>query len=164
MIGPILKSHRPKILRMNTEFVHWLSPLDDDRLDYILDRASYQRQIHDGTGVLLGYGHDVDYPDHENLGWLQGHANKLRGSDSFFYIDRVIIARDGQGKGFGQQLYDDVARFAKRSGYARLVCEVNTRPNNPASHAFHLAMGFSAIGEAEYSASDAAVRYYEKPL
>jgi len=143
---------------MNTEFVHWLSPLDDDDLDYILARASYQQQIHDGGGVLLGYGHDVDYPNHENIAWLRGYF------DNFFYIDRVIVSAQAHGKGLGKQLYDDVAHFAARQSYNRLVCEVNTRPNNPVSHAFHLAMGFTVTGEAEYADGHAAVRYYEKLL
>ena len=149
---------------MNTEFVHWLAPMDDDGLDYILERASYQKQIHDAAGVLLGYAHDVDYPDHENLDWLRTHAQVENCSHDFFYIDRVIISRHGQGKGLGRKLYEDVTRFAQRGGYARLVCEVNTKPNNPTSHAFHLAMGFNAIGDAEYQSKEAAVRYYEKLL
>jgi len=164
MIGPILKSHRPEILRMNEEFVHWLAPLDDERLDYLLQRASYQRQIHDGAGVLLGYGDDVDYPDHGNIMWLRAHSDAHRGGDRFFYIDRIIIDRAGHGKGLARQLYDDVARFAAKQGFARITCEVNTRPNNPASHAFHLSMGFTAIGDAGYTGSDAAIRYYEKRL
>jgi len=164
MIGPILKSHRSKILRMNAEFVHWLSPLDDDHLDYILDRAAYQRQIHDGAGVLLGYANDVDYPEHKNLTWLRQYADEQNWDERFFYIDRIIINAEGQGKGLGQQLYDDITRFALKHNYTRLTCEVNIRPNNPASHAFHLKMGFDAIGEAEYPDYDAAVRYYQKRL
>lgn len=166
MIGPILKSHRPKILRMNAEFVHWLAPLDDEVLDYILNRAHYQRQIHDGAGVLLGYGDNVDYPDHENLRWLRAHANANANykDNPFFYIDRVIIARDGQSKGLGRALYDDVARFAAGQNFARLTCEVKTRPDNPVSHAFHLSMGFTAIGQVDDPASAACVRYYEKWL
>ncbi|MEP1229875.1 MAG: GNAT family N-acetyltransferase, partial [Litorimonas sp.] len=145
MIGPILKSHRTEILRNNAEFVHWLSPLNDDKLDYILGRAAYQRQINEATGVLLGYSHDVDYPDHKNLIWLQRHANDTNSDERFFYIDRVIIARKAQGQGLGRRLYEDVICFARQCGYKRLVCEVNTKPNNPRSHAFHLRMGFTAI-------------------
>jgi len=158
MIGPVLKSHRAKILRMNEEFVYWLSPMDDDKLDYILERASYQRQINDGTGVLLGYAHNANYPDHKNLMWLNKHLS------DFFYIERIIISKDAQGQGLGQKLYDDVERFARSKGFKHLACEVNTKPDNPGSHKFHLAQGFRAIGEADYPIYDAAVRYYEKPL
>ncbi len=164
MIGPILKSHRSKILRMNQKFVHWLSLLDDDQLDYILDRASYQRQIDDGAGVLLGYAHDVDYLDQKNLTWLRRYFDETEKERSFFYIDRVIIEATAQGRGLGRRLYEDVESFARKSGYKWLVCEVNTRPNNPASHAFHAAMGFVVIGEADYPQYHASVRYYAKRL
>ena len=164
MIGPILKSHRSKVLRMNQEFVHLLSPLDDDQLDYLLERASYQRQIDDGAGVLLGYAHDVDYPDHKNLTWLRRYFDETEKTRSFFYIDRVIIGATAQGRGLGRHLYEDVESFARKIGCKWLVCEVNTRPNNPASHAFHAALGFVVIGEADYPQYDASVRYYAKRL
>jgi len=157
MIGSILKSHRPKILRMNAEFVHWLSPLDDDGLDDLLALAQYKKQIADGAGVLIGYGHDVDY-DHKNLAWLRPRFER------FFYIDRVIIAANAHGNGYARQLYEDFEREARRRGLPRLGCEVNTRPDNPGSHAFHLAMGFRAIGDEDYPAYNASLRYYEKLL
>jgi len=158
MIGPILKFHRAKILRMNEDFVHWLSPLDDDKLDYILDRAAYQRQIYDGAGVLLGYPHNVDYPDHKNLTYLRKHLS------NFFYIERVIISRQAQGQGLGQSLYKDVERFARSQGFKHLACEVNTKPNNPGSHLFHERLGFNALADVDYPNYNAALRYYEKPL
>ena len=42
MIGPILKRHHAKILRMNEEFVHWLSPLEEDELTTLLNLAQYK--------------------------------------------------------------------------------------------------------------------------
>ena len=143
---------------MNAEFVHWLSPLDPESLDYILQRATYQRQIRDGAGILLGYAHDVIYPDHKNLTWLKRHLA------DFLYIDRIIIDRAAHGQGLGYKLYEDVTNFARMQGYKWVACEVNTRPDNPASHAFHLKMDFNVIGEADYPDYDVAVRYYAKPL
>ena len=65
---------------MNEAFVHWLSPLDETGLSYVLERADYARQIKEGQGVLIGYAHDVDYPDHWNMMWLSAHL------ENFFYI------------------------------------------------------------------------------
>jgi len=66
MIGPILNSHHAKILRINQDFVHWLSPLDEGALTDLLSLASYKKQIHEADGVLIGYAHNVNY-DHKNL-------------------------------------------------------------------------------------------------
>ena len=158
MIGPILKSHHADLLRMNAQFVHWLSPLDQAKLDYVLTRATYQRQINDGAGVLLAYPDTVDYPDHKNLTWLQAHVQ------NFFYIDRIIIDAAVQGQSLGRRLYEDVERFAALAGYDHLACEVNTRPDNPGSHRFHQQMGFKTIGTENYPDYKAAVRYYSKAL
>ena len=158
MIEDITKRHHAKFLKMNETFVHWLSPLDQAELSYVLERAEYARQINDGMGALVGYAHDVDYPDHWNMTWIARHL------DRFFYIDRIIIDETAQGQGLGQKLYADVERHARAGGYDWLACEVNTIPNNPASHAFHLREGFIELGEQKFPKQDKAVRYYAKAL
>ena len=152
MIGDITERHHVMLLRMNTEFVHWLSPLDEAGLFYVLARANYARQIDEAAGVLIGYAYDVDYPDHWNMAWLSMHLR------NFFYIDRVIIDRAAQGQGLGRKLYADVEH------YAWLACEVNTQPNNPGSHAFHLSQGFETLGAQEFPDKGKAVRYYAKAM
>ena len=158
MIGEIAPRHHARLLQMNAEFVHWLSPLDADGLSYVLARASYARQADEAAGVLIGYAHDVDYPNHQNLAWLLAHLQ------NFFYIDRVIIDGAAQGQGLGQALYADVEDYARTQGYAWLACEVNTQPDNPGSHLFHLRQGFGEIGTQAFPDKDKAVRYYAKAL
>jgi len=158
MIDEIKPEHFAQILRMNEQFVHWLSPLNEDELKHILSLAAYARQITNGKGVLIGYPHDVDYPDHKNLIWLNNHVQ------TFFYIDRIIINSDSQGQGYGQKLYKDIESYARQGGYKALVCEVNTRPDNLGSHAFHKSFGFEAIGDQDFLAWNKSVRYYKKPL
>ena len=101
-------------------------------------------------------------PSIKNLAWLRERV------DNFFYIDRVIIGEDAQGQGLGRTLYDDVAAFAQARGHTSLVCEVNTVPDNPGSHAFHLRLGFEVLGEQNYPEKRAGkgvtVRYYAKAL
>lgn len=157
MIGEIAPEHHAQILKINHEFVHWLSPLDATELNTLLGHATYARQIDNASGVLIGYGHDVDY-DHKNLAWLRNRF------DGFFYIDRVIIDTVAQGKGYGKQLYADFEAEARKRGYPRLTCEVNTLPDNPGSHKFHLSLGFQALEDVHYPEYNATLRYYAKPL
>ena len=157
MIGEITAEHHAEILKNNARFVHWLSPLEEAELAALLGLATYTRQIDGGAGALIGYAHDVDY-DHKNLAWLRPRFDK------FYYIDRVIIAEDAQGKSYGRRLYEDFEDEARKRGLPRLVCEVNTKPDNPGSHRFHERMGFKALADVDYPEYDAALRYYEKPL
>ena len=158
MIGEITPHHHAKLLQMNREFVHWLSPMNRDELLYVLGRATYARQVNGAEGVLIGYAHDVDYPDHWNMAWLSSRFQ------NFFYIDRVIIDGAAQGKGLGQALYADVESYARSRGYDWLACEVNTVPDNPGSHGFHLGQGFEPLGEQDFPDKGKAVRYYAKAL
>jgi uncharacterized protein len=43
-----------------------------------------------------------------------------------------------------------------------VVCEVNIDPPNPASEAFHLALGFKEVGQATIHGGTKTVRYFEK--
>jgi len=158
MIGPITERHYEQILQMNQKFVDWLSPLDMAELKDLLGLAQYAQQIQDGQGVLIGYAHDVNYPDHKNLTWLRQRLT------NFFYIDRIIIAESAQGQQLGQKLYDDIERVARERGHDWLVCEVNTVPDNPGSHRFHEKREFQSLGEESYPAFQKAVRYYAKAL
>jgi len=157
MIGEITPDHYDQILKINAEFVHWLSPLDQDDLTKLLNLSHYTRQIDNAAGVLIGYAHDVEY-DHKNLRWLRPRFDK------FFYIDRIIIDASAQGKGYGRILYEDFEAEARRRDLQRLVCEVNTKPDNPGSHRFHERFGFNALADVDYPEYNASLRYYEKPL
>ena len=153
---PILQSHHAAILRNNETFVHWLSPLDMSDLEALLEQADYARQLNDGAAVLIGYDGNGPYR-HKNVDWL---STRL---DNYFYIDRVIIGSGAQGQGVGRRLYADLETFVRDRGHSQIACEVNTIPDNPGSHAFHLSLGFAPIGEEPYP-SGKSVRYYVRKL
>ena len=157
MIGDIEAHHHIKILKMNERFVHWLAPLNDKSLAILLNKATYKKQINDGDGELIGFSNNADY-DHKNLSWLRNKYKK------FLYIDRVIINPKAHGKGLAKKLYNDFEKKALLMKIPRLVCEVNTNPNNENSHKFHIKNSFKPIGDMDYEESGISVRYYEKYL
>jgi len=67
---------------------------------------------------------------------------------AFVYVDRIVVRDDVRGTGLGRRFYDDLAVFA-RGRAPMITCEVNTRPRNDASLAFHDRLGFEAVGERE---------------
>ena len=66
--------------------------------------------------------------------------------DDFVYLDRVAIAPEFQGRGLGRTLYDEVER---RAAAAWFLLEVNLRPRNDGSLAFHDRLGFVEVGQQE---------------
>ncbi len=53
---------------------------------------------------------------------------------------------------------------ASQAGHDRVVCEVNARPPNPESDAFHAALGFTEVGSASIHNDSKTVRYLLCPL
>jgi hypothetical protein len=79
--------------------------------------------------------------------------------ERFVYVDRVVVAENARRKGLARLLYDDLFAAAAQAGYAHVCCEVNIDPPNPASDAFHAALGFLEIGSAWLPDRGKRVRY-----
>ena len=66
--------------------------------------------------------------------------------DDFVYLDRVAIVPSAQGRGLGRALYDEVERLVDATWF---TLEVNVRPRNDGSLAFHDRLGFVEVGQQE---------------
>lgn len=69
----------------------------------------------------------------------------------FVYLDRIAVAPTHQRQGLGRRLYAEVERLAaERHPTATDFClEVNLRPRNDTSLAFHAELGFVEVGQRE---------------
>ncbi len=76
----------------------------------------------------------------ENYAWFSAR------STDFLYVDRIVLAARLQGRGVGPRLYAAVDEAARAEGASEVTCEVNVRPANPGSLAFHARLGFVEVG------------------
>ena len=144
------------IYALNKKHEVELSPLTRDGVVVMVDRATYARAI-DGGAFLLGFDQDGDY-DSPNFIW---HRDRF---DRFLYVDRIAVAATHRRRGLAVKLYNDIFSFAEARSDERIVCEVNSDPPNPASDAFHKALGFEVVGEAYLGDRGKTVRYLAKEL
>ncbi len=86
----------------------------------------------------------VDYAS-VNYRWFTEHAAAL-GYDGFAYLDRVAVGAAARRKGVGRALYRQVVDSLAGTAPV-LFCEVNVRPRNDPSLAFHAALGFREVGQ-----------------
>ena len=107
--------------------------------------------------LLIAFDQTADY-DSQNFLWFR------RRFDRFVYVDRVVVDPARRGMGLARRLYAEVFARASAAGHGHVVCEVNSDPPNPASDAFHAALGFREVGAAIVAESGKAVRYYERDL
>lgn len=146
------------VLSLNNEHAKETSFLDEPALTALLSMAFYARGIDAGAkAFLIALDQDAPYVN-PNFAWFK--ARHI----SFLYIDRVVVAKSARGMGLAKSLYEDLFEAARHARHIRVVCEVNSEPPNPASDAFHAAMGFDIIGQAAIHAGTKTVRYLAKNL
>ena len=62
------------------------------------------------------------------------------------YIDRICVDPVLRSRGLGTRLYAEAQQLAKER-HVPLLCEVNTRPPNERSLAWHTRLGFKPVGK-----------------
>lgn len=141
-IRPAVAADFQQILALNAESVHFLSPLDDERLTHLHSQAAYHRvaTIDDCVvAFLLAFCQGADY-DSPNYRWF---AERYA---AFLYVDRVVVSPERQGNGLGARLYGDLFAFARQHRLDPVACEFDVLPPNETSRHFHAAFGFVEVG------------------
>ena len=134
--------HYQDILQLNEEFVHFLAPMDIERLKWMAEMADRFIAVEaDGkfAGFLIAMREGQAY-DSENYRWFGAHYDK------FLYIDRIVLTADCHRKGVGRKVYSELFRYAKECGVAVITAEIDIEPANPTSLSFHNALGFAEVG------------------
>ena len=93
------------------------------------------------AGYLVAFAPGASY-ESVNYRWFQERYR------DFIYIDRIAVSAGARRRGIAGSLYRDIFRFA-RPRTTLLTCEVNTRPVNAESLAFHHSFGFREVGTQE---------------
>lgn len=132
-----------RVLELNDESVHFLSPLTNDKLESIISQSEMVNVIEaDGRveAFVLTLKEGKEY-DSVNYLWFSNHY------DHFLYIDRVVVSLQMQGKGLGNILYESVFSHAKLIGVPYVAAEIDINPPNPGSLKFHEKFGFVKVGK-----------------
>jgi predicted GNAT superfamily acetyltransferase len=142
-IRPITALDYEHVLALNHESVHFLSPLDKNRLQELLHESVLHFVIEVEQSIvafLIAFTKQARY-DSINFRWFQErYAN-------FIYIDRVVVSQTIQSKGMGNALYRAVLSYAKEQNLPLVCCEYDIDPPNPISEKFHIKLGFKEVGK-----------------
>jgi predicted GNAT superfamily acetyltransferase len=145
------------LLALNNAHARELSWLEPEQLEHLVSEALLARRIGELDAFLLAFDQDARY-DSPNFLWFRARCPR------FVYVDRIVVASSARGRGCARRLYDDLFEHAVRIGHDRVVCEVNQQPPNPASDAFHAALGFVEVGIASVYNGKRTVRYLSRDL
>lgn len=129
-----------RVLEMNEESVHFLSPMNHERLELLASKADIFVVIEKNAkveGFILAFRENSDY-DSVNYQWFNERYDK------FLYIDRVVISIEHQSEGLGEALYKWIFDHAEVD---KIAAEIDIEPPNPTSLAFHKNFGFKEVGQ-----------------
>ena len=154
------EEHYEKILEYNEILVDVLSPMDMDKMLEMKEETSMFKVVVENDKVcafLMAFENGTSY-DSVNYKWFEKEYEK------FLYIDRIVIPEEHQRKGIGKMLYDEVFSFAKEKGVDTVTCEIDIKPSNPKSLAFHKEMGFEEVGSQVIKGGEKEVSLQAKRL
>jgi predicted GNAT superfamily acetyltransferase len=146
-----------RLLVLNNAHAQELSWLEPERLQHLVQQAFLARRIGNLDAFMLALDQDALY-DSPNFLWFRARYPR------FVYVDRIVVASTARGRGCARRLYHDLFEHGARAGHERVVCEVNARPPNPESDAFHATLGFVEVGSASIYNDSKTVRYLSRAL
>lgn len=155
-IVPLDGTPSPALVDLNNDHAAELSFLTPERFAALIGEAFLACRIGEADALLLAFDQAADY-DSPNFLWFRERFGR------FVYVDRIVVAGSARGRGLARLLYEALFDRARAAGQERVVCEVNADPPNPASDAFHAALGFVEVGAALLP-NGKTVRYFERPL
>lgn len=144
------------LLALNNAHAEELSLLSAERMGALAGEAFMAARIGEAEALLMAFDQDADY-DSPNFIWFRDRY------EQFVYVDRVVVDPAQRGRGLARRLYEALFARAAGAGHTLVVCEVNAEPPNPASDAFHAALGFAEVGQATL-AGGKTVRYFARRL
>ena len=148
-----------EVLALNEASVPHVNSLTLRELQWFHEYAPYFRLTrYEGRigGFLIGLGPGLDYGSPNYRYFCARH-------EAFGYVDRVVVTPEAQRLGIASRLYEDYA--ATLRGFSPVMtCEVNLRPSNPGSLAYHERHGFVRIATQETEGGSKEVALMEKRL
>ena len=146
------------LLALNNDHAQELSWLEPARLQHLVEQAFLARRIGNLDAFLLAFDQGARLRQPEFPLVPRRAFRALSMSTASWSLSSA------RGRGHARRLYDDLFRHAVAAGHERVVCEVNTQPPNPASDAFHAALGFVEVGAASIYDGSRTVRYLSRAL
>ncbi len=139
-----LPHHFGALLALNEQAVPHVNSIGITELSNLADQAYYFKVALQGdqvVGFLLTLCEGANYESLNYLWFSERYSN-------FVYVDRIVVSQEHAGLGIGKLLYNDLGSGAAKHAPI-IACEVNLKPPNPNSLAFHNKQGFQEVGQQE---------------
>jgi predicted GNAT superfamily acetyltransferase len=158
-LRPATVADHAAVLALNNTQVPHVNALTADEFARIVSLSGHFTVAEDPQGLL---GSVLCIPSGTEY-WSANYQWFGERYARFLYLDRVAVSPRLRRAGVGRALYDDLHRV-QAGVWPCVTLEVNVRPPNPTSIAFHHALGYEAVGIREYADGENAVQMFIKDL
>lgn len=138
-----------------------INPIAADELKALFEMCDVRLVATDRNHKLLAFllsmGSGQPHKS-ENYRWFEDRGVRHQ------YIDRIVVSPLAKGTGIGTALYESVFDRARQRGASEVTAEVNIRPVNPGSLAFHERLGFRQLAEQETRNGTVLVSLLARPV
>ena len=151
----------PAVRALNDAAAPAINPLTEDELSALFEMCDVRLvstdRNHELLAFVLSMGPGQPYTS-ENYRWFEDRGVRHQ------YVDRVVVSPLAKGTGIGRALYESVFERARERGASEVTAEVNIRPLNPGSVAFHERLGFRQLAEQETRSGSVRVSLLARPV
>ena len=151
----------PQVRELNNAASPAISPLSEEELAALFEMCDVRLVSTDRNHQLLAFmlsmGTGQPHTS-ENYQWFEARGVRHQ------YIDRIVVSPLAKGTGLGRALYESVFERARERGASEVTAEVNIRPGNPGSMAFHERLGFRQLAEQETRGGTVRVALLARPV
>lgn len=158
-LRPAIAADYAAVLALNNTQVPHVNALTADEFARIAALSAHFTVAEDPQG-LLGFVLCVPSGTSYWSGNYQWFGQRYA---RFLYLDRVAVSPRLRRAGVGRALYDELHQV-QAGTWPCIALEVNLRPPNPISIAFHEALGYRTVGLREYADGENAVQMFIKEL
>ena len=160
VVEPARREDFAAVLDLNESAIPHVSPIDMAALEELATQSMSFTVARDDAGVVAGFL--LVLPEGEQYASLNYRYFADR-YPSFAYVDRIVVSERHRGAGIGSRLYSHLLTRA-RADKPMVACEVNLKPPNPASVAFHEGLGFVGVDEQDTDGGSKRVLLMVKKL
>ena len=143
VVEPVHREDFAAVLDLNESAIPHVSPIDMAALEELATQSMSFTVARDHTGAVAGFLLVLPDGEHYASPNYRYFADRY---PSFAYVDRIVVGERHRGAGIGSRLYSHLLT-GSAADKPMVACEVNLRPPNPASVAFHERLGFVGVDE-----------------